>query len=60
MTNVNIYNHVGTLHFIRFSTSEINVFLDLAKHKGIIGSDSKICVTGGGAYKFEYKFKNVS
>lgn len=60
MVNVNICNNIGTLHFIRFSTGEMNKFLDLAKQKGMVDSFSTICVTGGGAYKFKCTFKNVS
>lgn len=60
MNNVKICNRVGTLHFIRFPTSEMNNFLDLAKKKGMATSVSTVCATGGGAFKFEENFKNVS
>lgn len=60
MDNVRICNRVGTLHFIRFPTCEMNNFLDLAKKKGMAASVSTVCATGGGAFKFEENFKNVS
>lgn len=60
MDNVQICNRIGTLHFIRFPTSEMNNFLDLAKKKGMATSVSTVCATGGGAFKFEENFKNVS
>ncbi|XP_071749918.1 pantothenate kinase 3 isoform X2 [Lepeophtheirus salmonis] len=48
---------IGTLHFIRFPTSEVNSFIELAKAKGMASMASTICATGGGAYKFEKDFK---
>lgn len=52
-------NRVGTLHFIRFPTSEMEQFLQLAKSKGFASLSSTICATGGGAYKFEKDFLRV-
>lgn len=60
MDNVKICNRIGTLHFIRFPTSEMNNFLELSKKKGMAASVSTVCATGGGAFKFEDMFKNVS
>lgn len=48
------------MHFIRFPTSEMNNFLELAKKKGMAASVSTVCATGGGAFKFEDNFKIVS
>lgn len=47
------------MHFIRFPTSEMKNFLELAKKKGMASSVSTVCATGGGAFKFEENFKNV-
>ena len=47
----------GTLHYIRFPTSEMHIFLQLAKKKGIANMASTICATGGGAFKFEEDFQ---
>ena len=52
-------NRVGTLHFIRFPTSEMEQFLQLAKSKGFASLSTTICATGGGAYKFEKDFLRV-
>lgn len=52
-------NRVGTLHFIRFPTSEMEQFLQLAKSKGFATLSSTFCATGGGAYKFEGDFLRV-
>ncbi|RWS00795.1 pantothenate kinase 1-like protein, partial [Dinothrombium tinctorium] len=57
MDNCCINGRYGTLHFIRFPTSEMHVFLSLAKSKGIADMASTVCATGGGAYKFEEDFR---
>ncbi|XP_063845959.1 pantothenate kinase 3-like isoform X1 [Scylla paramamosain] len=57
MENVRVGNHTGTLHFIRFPTSEMPNFLELSKSKGMATLASTICATGGGAYKFEEDFQ---
>ena len=60
MNNARMGNRVGTLHFIRFPTSEMEQFLQLAKSKGFANLSSTFCATGGGAYKFEADFLRVS
>lgn len=60
MNNVVIGGRTGILHFIRFPTSAMNVFLQLAKSKGMAYMSSTVCATGGGAFKFEKKFNSVS
>lgn len=59
MTSARMGNRVGTLHFIRFPTSEMEQFLQLAKSKGFASLSTTICATGGGAYKFEADFLRV-
>lgn len=56
MDNCHINGCTGTLHFIRFPTSEMGTFLTLAKRKGIANLASTVCATGGGAFKFEKQF----
>ena len=53
MEDLVIRNRKGRLHFIRFPTSVMRAFLDLAKEKGMAETISTVCATGGGAYKFE-------
>ena len=60
MDNVRMGHRFGTLHFIRFPTSEMTAFLELAKSKGMASLASTVCATGGGAYKFEADFTRVS
>ncbi|KAL0808418.1 hypothetical protein ABMA28_012885 [Loxostege sticticalis] len=56
MDNVQIRGRRGTLHFIRFPTSEVGAFLQLARSKGMADLVNTIYATGGGAYKFEEDF----
>ena len=49
----------GSIHFIRFPTSEMMAFINLAKSKNFPSLATSICATGGGAYKFEDDFKKV-
>lgn len=56
LDNIVIGGRVGSLHFIRFPTSEMNNFLELAREKGMASMASTVCATGGGAFKFESQF----
>ncbi|XP_045505703.1 pantothenate kinase 3 isoform X1 [Colias croceus] len=56
MDNVTIRGRRGTLHFIRFPSSEVGAFLQLARSKGMATLVNTIYATGGGAYKFEEDF----
>ena len=57
MDNLNIRARKGSIHFIRFPTSQMNSFIKLAKDKGMAKLASTVCATGGGAYKFEHDFR---
>lgn len=57
MDNAIVNGRRGSLHFIRFPTSEIQAFLQLVKTKRIASVSSTVCATGGGAYKFEKDFQ---
>lgn len=59
MDNVLMRKRRGTLHFIRFPTSEMGNFLALAKSKGMANLVTTVSATGGGAYKFEESFRKV-
>lgn len=48
----------GTLHFIRFPTCQMPVFLELVKAKNLKSVANTICATGGGAYKFDADCRN--
>ncbi|CAD5113056.1 unnamed protein product [Dimorphilus gyrociliatus] len=53
LDGVEIDGHMGNLHFIRFPTSQMNAFIELAKSKNFSSLATTVCATGGGAYKFE-------
>uniref|UniRef100_A0A182PC53 pantothenate kinase n=1 Tax=Anopheles epiroticus TaxID=199890 RepID=A0A182PC53_9DIPT len=57
MDDVVIRGRRGSLHFIRFPTSEMLSFLKLAKSKGMAQLVTTVCATGGGAFKFEEDFR---
>lgn len=59
MDSVRIGGRVGSLHFIRFPTTEMSNFLALAKSKGMATLVTTVCATGGGAFKFEAEFMKV-
>lgn len=60
MVNQSVGGRKGSLHFIRFPTSEMMSFIELAKAKNFQHLANSICATGGGAYKFEGDFRKVS
>ncbi|XP_054731947.1 pantothenate kinase 3 isoform X1 [Anastrepha obliqua] len=57
MDNVEIRKRRGSLHFIRFQTTDMSNFLLLAKQKGMAELVTTVCATGGGAFKFENEFR---
>lgn len=60
LKGVRIGTRKGNLHFIRFPTSRMDSFLEIAKEiraKEFV--PKKVYATGGGAYKFEKQFKEV-
>ena len=50
----------GSMHFIRFPTSAMPAFIDLAMSKNFPLLATTICATGGGAHKFSEQYKTVS
>lgn len=59
MDDVSIGGRTGSVHFIRFPTSEMGGFLALAKKQGMATLITTVCATGGGAFKFEPTFATV-
>lgn len=49
----------GNLHFIRFPTHDLPVFLQMGRNKHFSSLHTTLCATGGGAYKFESDFRTV-
>lgn len=58
MPNCLINRRWGSLHFIRFATSEMPEFLAMAQSKRFADTVNTICATGGGACKFEEALRN--
>lgn len=50
----------GTLHFIKFATCRMDGFFDMVTKNGLGKFAKVVCATGGGAFKFETDFKEVS
>ena len=50
----------GTLHFIKFATSRMSGFMDMVTENELGHFSKMVCATGGGAFKFENDFKQVS
>ncbi len=59
MNDVTIGGVRGSLHFIRFPTSQMNAFLQLAKSKGMASLATTFCATGGGAHKFQEAIQRI-
>uniref|UniRef100_A0A8C6LR98 pantothenate kinase n=1 Tax=Nothobranchius furzeri TaxID=105023 RepID=A0A8C6LR98_NOTFU len=50
----------GNLHFIRFPTHDLPVFLQMGRNKHFSSLHTTLCATGGGAYKFENDFRTMA
>ena len=55
-----IGSQTGTLHFIKFATCRMDGFFDMATNNGFGSFPKVVCATGGGAFKFEKDFRQVS
>lgn len=55
-----IGGYTGTLHFIKFATSRMDGFFDMVTNNGLSRFPKVVCATGGGAFKFEKAFQEVS
>lgn len=55
-----IGGYTGTLHFIKFATSRMDGFFDMVTNNGLSRFPKVVCGTGGGAFKFEKAFQEVS
>lgn len=59
LQDLTLCGRTGNLHFIRFPTHDLPVFLQMARNKHFSSLHTTLCATGGGAYKFEYDFRTV-
>jgi len=54
--NMELQGCEGNLHFIRFPTDQMAIFINMVKEKNFASLVSTFQATGGGAYKFEELF----
>jgi len=54
--NLNLHGYKGNLHFIRFPTDQMEIFINMVKEKKFANLIDVFHATGGGAYKFESLF----
>ena len=54
-----IGQRTGTLHFLKFSTSRMDGFLNIISDNRLHDCRNVVCATGGGAVKFEQKINEV-
>lgn len=59
LRDLTLWGRRGSLHFIRFPTHDLPVFLQMGRNKHFSSLHTTLCATGGGAYKFEADFRTV-
>ena len=59
LKNIELGGRRGNLHFIRFPTSKMPIFIDLCVMRNLHTLTFKVFATGGGAYKFEHDVVKV-
>ena len=60
MPNHSLGGQIGTLHFIKFETIRMEGFMKMVTENGLGQFSKVVCATGGGAFKFEQDFRQVS
>ncbi|XP_014845128.1 PREDICTED: pantothenate kinase 2, mitochondrial isoform X1 [Poecilia mexicana] len=60
MKDLSLCGRTGNLHFIRFPTHDLPVFMQMGRNKHFSSLHTTLCATGGGAYKFESDFRTMA
>nr|XP_020513311.1 pantothenate kinase 3-like isoform X2 [Labrus bergylta] len=60
LPDLTLCGRTGNLHFIRFPTHDLPVFLQMVRNKHFSSLHTALCATGGGAYKFESDFRKMA
>uniref|UniRef100_A0A4W5KSG7 Uncharacterized protein n=1 Tax=Hucho hucho TaxID=62062 RepID=A0A4W5KSG7_9TELE len=60
LQDLTMCGRTGNLHFIRFPTQDLPAFLQMARNKHFSSLHTTLCATGGGAYKFEFDFRQMA
>ena len=58
LKNVTLQGYVGTLHFIRFPSDQMDIFTNMVIEKQFALLVDTFHATGGGAYKFDSLFQS--
>lgn len=59
LKNLTMCGRKGNLHFIRFPTCAMHMFIQMGSEKNFSSLHTTLCATGGGAFKFEEDFRMV-
>ncbi|KAM8833711.1 pantothenate kinase 2, mitochondrial [Synchiropus picturatus] len=60
LQDLTLCGRTGNMHFIRFPTHDLPVFLQMVRSKHFSSLHTTLCATGGGAYKFEPDFRSMA
>lgn len=60
LKNLTMCGRKGNLHFIRFPSCAMHMFIQMGSEKNFSSLHTTLCATGGGAFKFEEDFRMVS
>ncbi|XP_037128603.1 pantothenate kinase 3-like isoform X1 [Syngnathus acus] len=60
LRNLTMCGRTGNLHFIRFPTQAMPLFIQMGRDKNFSSLHTTLCATGGGAYKFEEDFRSMA
>ncbi|MEJ1276449.1 pantothenate kinase 1 [Cricetulus griseus] len=60
LKNLTMCGRKGNLHFIRFPTCAMHMFIQMGSEKNFSSLHTTLCATGGGAFKFEEDFRMIA
>ncbi|KAM8782806.1 pantothenate kinase 1 isoform 1-T1 [Rhynchonycteris naso] len=60
LKNLTMCGRKGNLHFIRFPTCAMHLFIQMGSEKNFSSLHTTLCATGGGAFKFEEDFRMIA
>ncbi|XP_037012477.2 pantothenate kinase 1 isoform X1 [Artibeus jamaicensis] len=60
LKNLTMCGRKGNLHFIRFPSCAMHLFIQMGSEKNFSSLHTTLCATGGGAFKFEEDFRMIA
>lgn len=60
LKNLTMCGRKGNLHFIRFPSCAMHMFIQMGSEKNFSSLHTTLCATGGGAFKFEEDFRMIA